>query len=160
MSEIIKWSELTRKQRDRLIGEKVMGDTYTCNVVPDFTTHQNPSRAGGIAFTHTTWLCPACGATGYYGKESLVAHEKPSPIPGYSASLDAAWLVVRKMNVPVEGKFDRYARFIDALESIVGSDLFFDLFYCDSASDDQHLTAERICIAALRAVGVQVEVQS
>lgn len=77
-------------------------------------------------------------------------------VPHYTTSLDAAWLVVHKMNEPIDGGYDLYAKFIDELTAIVGSDLFFDLFYCDPESDDRHLTGERICIAALRACGYTV----
>ena len=70
-------------------------------------------------------------------------------------NMSDAWQVVRAINKPVDGSHERYARFIDALIKAVGSDMFFDLFYCDPESDDQHLTPERICDAALWAIEPQ-----
>lgn len=67
-------------------------------------------------------------------------------------NLNDAWQVVRAINKPVDGSHERYARFIDALTKAVGSDMFFDLFYCDPESDNQHLTPARICDAALWAI--------
>jgi hypothetical protein len=68
-------------------------------------------------------------------------------------SLDDAWTVVRKMNQPQTGgetSYDYYHNFIERLKEIVGSDMFFDLFYCDK--DGDHLTPERLCQAAYLAV--------
>ena len=144
MSESIQWSALTPDQQDRIIAEKIMGVPAICSGA----LHQD-SRNSGF------WTCDTCAAFGHTAPPA--SHAPEVDIPAYSADLDAAMLVVRKMNEPHDGKFDRYARFIAELEKIVGSDMFFDLFYCDPASDDQHLTAERLCVAALRAVGVEVQ---
>lgn len=68
-------------------------------------------------------------------------------------SLDDAWLLVHKMNQPQENgetSYDYYHQFIERLKEIVGSDMFFDLFYCDK--DGDHLTPERLCQAAYLAV--------
>lgn len=65
-------------------------------------------------------------------------------------NLNDAWQVVRAINKPVDGSHERYARFIDALEKAVGSNMFFDLFYCDK--DGDHLKPTRICDAALWAI--------
>jgi len=88
------------------------------------------------------------------------AHEALRFLPSYTTSLDAAWLVVREMNKPLLDEItgfycERYATFVERLEQIVGSDMFFDLFYCDAESD--HLTPERLCLVALRACGVEID---
>lgn len=70
-------------------------------------------------------------------------------------SMDAAWQIVREMNEPVDGSYNRYAAFITALEKMIGSHLLFDLFYCDPVSGECHLTPERIYQAALQAMSEQ-----
>lgn len=78
-------------------------------------------------------------------------------IPDYTTDMGVAWQVVRMLNNPDSPAFpdyQDYARFIDALTEIVGSDLFFDLFYCDK--DGDHLNPNVICRAALQAHGVEV----
>ncbi len=119
------WEEMTPEQRDVLVAEKVMG-------------HETGEMPSG---TLMMW------------NDSGLMEE----IPRYTQSMDVAWLVVRMMNnsdSPTFHSYQGYADFIDALEKIVGSNLFFDLFYCDK--DGDHLTPERICKAALEAVGVDV----
>jgi len=135
VSDTIKWSELTPKQRDEEIHEKVMGHTRHT------VRHEVPSRAGGIAFisSYTTWQ------TG--GQET----------PRYSQCMDSAWLVVEKMKEPDadpgwEGNRSRFADFSDELVPFAESSSLFDVLWC--------ITPEAICIAALRACGFQVEVQS
>jgi hypothetical protein len=135
MSEIINWKVASR-QRDTIIAEKVMG------------WKQHPSD---IDETCTQWESPQ-------GDWYLLSDA--DGVPHYTTSMDAAWLVVRMMNVPHSPAFPDYrdyANFIDCLQEIVGSDLFFDLFYCDA--DGDHLTPERLCIAALRALGYTVETE-
>lgn len=143
MSEAIQWSVLMPVQRDLLVAEQVMGLDLHC-------TGRLTYGATDILFQQQVSVCLDCNAlvTTKRGQQLPAQHTRS--VANYSQSLDTAWLVVRQMNE--DGH--QYARFIDALEAIVGSEMFFDLFYCDQ--HDQHLTAERICIAALRAVGVEV----
>jgi len=151
MSEPINWKAMTPEQRNRCVAEKVMGFPSECfgalNVTP-CTPLSAPA--------YVVWTCDACFFVGS-GDSEVDAPKEHVPvihIPPYSTSMDTAWEVVRQMNKPINGKFDRYAAFIDHLEKIVGSNMFFDLFYCDE--NESHLTPERICIAALRACGYEV----
>jgi hypothetical protein len=123
----IKWAELTPGQRNALVAEKVFG------------------RIIERAMT--------------FGRLLMQKEDRPGlseEIPPYTTSMDAAWLAVRKVNESIDGSYARYATFVDELEQLIGSDMFFDLFFCDK--DGDHLTPERICIAALRTCGCKVEV--
>lgn len=151
----MKWAELNRRERDVLIHEKVMGKTEPeiCEFDPSMTVMTSGSEPDSF-----DWHCYKCGAHGKVTRDGYYQHQKA--IPHYTTSMDDVWQVVRHMNKPLEEfeetRFDRYQAFIDALQKLVGSDMFFDLFYCDKDCD--HLTPERICIAALRAVSVDAEV--
>jgi hypothetical protein len=139
----MKWSELAEEERDRLVHEKVIGASIgKCAGTAYYT-----GRIG-----EDEWYCEECKKY-YYDIEDGGKHD--APIPHYSTDMNAAWQIVREMNKPEFGSYDRYARFIDELEKIVGSELFFDLFYCHPEGD--HLNPDRICIAALKACGVEIE---
>lgn len=120
-----KWKEMAPRERDALIGEKIFGRQIERNGVTP-----------GLYIDH-------------------IFSDTREPVSCYSTRLNAAWLVVRRMNIPdAHGKYDLYAAFIEALEQIVGSDMFYDLFFCNPDDpSDEHLTPERICLAALKAVG-------
>ena len=142
------WDEMKPEERNRLIHEKVMHKPIFC-----------PGKIQ-LVQSPMAWYCDEC-------LQSWVLSEVEDyhtfmhfirKIPPYAQSMDAAWLVVRMLNNPDSPAFpdyQDYARFINALEEIVGSNLFFDLFYCDK--DGDHLTPERLCKAALIAVGVKLE---
>ena len=151
------WEEMTPEQRDRLVHEKVMGNPLEvqCTAIGDdiisMLRPEDHYRPNGW------WLCCECE---YIGHGEDHTHIRQLKIPPYTQSMDVAWLVVRMMNnsdSPPFHSYQGYADFIDALEKIVGSNMFFDLFYCDK--DGDHLTPERICKAALQAVGVDVKEQ-
>src|SRR5947209_2334851 len=92
---------------------------------------------GTLAEIESSWRCMSCGLEGDWDAFSAFMNHVALP-PRYSESMDAAWLVVRGMNTPDSSAFPNYqtySRFIDQLEKIVGSDLFFDLFYCDQDGD-------------------------
>jgi hypothetical protein len=157
MTEIIQWATLTPERRNCLVHEKVMGKSIKCSGHPITIVHRSPSRTQGEHFEYATWHCETCGK----GASQIAPeeHDAPGEIPNYSESLDAAWQLVRRVNNPNNPAFpdyQDYANFIECLEELVGSNLFFDLFYCDAEGD--HLNPERICIAALRAVGCEVQV--
>ena len=147
----MQWDEMNDKEKVRLLLEPVMGcfvleTTATGWRTAEFPKGRNapPGFHWPIAFWNTdaeVWVIKETG------DESLLF----DPLH----DLNDAWLVVREMNSPIDGSYDRYAAFIMALEKIIGSNLFFDLFYCDPASDECHLTPERTCQAALQAVGAE-----
>jgi hypothetical protein len=149
----MKWAELTPAERDALIAEKVMG-------VTDFRCTGTLSYDGdNTLYRHRYYVCQQCKTrltiTEYYLEKCALPTEHTKPIPAYSESMDAAMLVVREMNRSEDGTCERYDNFVNAFTSIVGSDMFFDLFYCDPDPTQDHLTPARICLAGLRTVGVE-----
>ncbi len=150
----IEWSSLTPEQKDALVAEKVMEWRPTLCEATEKDIFYAAESAEKVRI-----YCSKCG---YQDREGIIyrgivywVHSVPQP--HYTQSMDAAWLVVRMMNnsdSPTFHSYQGYADFIDALEKIVGSNMFFDLFYCDK--DGDHLTPERICKAALQAVGVEI----
>jgi hypothetical protein len=143
----MKWAELTDKDKARLILQHVIPHDMGENV--RFVFNQiEVSRGKPVNWPVAAWDEGAgCWWTRDIGSNWDTAFD---PLHNWND----AWQVVRMMNNPTPD-YQHYARFIDALEEIVGSTLFFDLFYCDK--DGDHLTPERICIAALKAVGVEIE---
>jgi hypothetical protein len=143
------WDTMTDKERVRLVLEHVMGyfileATATGWHTPEFPRGHDAVAIGfhwPIAFWNTDgdiWMTKDIGTDSTFF----------DPL----RDMNDAWVVVRRMNNsdnPDRPDYSTYARFIDALEEIVGSNLFFDLFYCDK--DGDHLTPERICKAALSA---------
>ncbi len=138
------WETMTPEQRDTLIHTEIMKRT------------QEPCHDGQLdPYMGGYWQCSCGWVSDFFIGNGTTDHT--IPIPRYTQSMDAAWLVVRMMNnsdSPTFHSYQGYANFIDALEKIVGSNLFFDLFYCDK--DGDHLTPERICKAALQAKGVEI----
>jgi hypothetical protein len=141
---------MAKEQRDQLVHERVMGHSPNEPCTGEFAPNPHDNQE--------TLYCPKCGACIFW--EESKKHKPLSP-PAYTSDMNAAWDVVRMVNNPnnpeVHPNYQTYRQFINHLQEIVGSDLFFDLFYCDHKGD--YLTPERICIAALKACGVEVEVK-
>src|SRR5579859_6474755 len=80
--EVIKWAALLPDQRDALVHEKVMGhkERAIC---------RSEQRYG---YDDGDWECGECGATGQWNNAMVGDHYQP--IPHYTQSLDAAWLVM------------------------------------------------------------------
>jgi transcriptional regulator with XRE-family HTH domain len=159
LSKPIKWNELSNKDKTRLILEHVL----KWRVFEDFDAYHSKLWEAGeyveIEFPVAYWhkeLEHWC----VYSKE-----EEDTGIFAPLINLDDAWVVVKEMNKPVNHpdwpfpKYAPYIEFIHVLEKIVCSTMFFDLFYCDPdpESDDQHLTGDRICLAALIACGIEID---
>lgn len=143
------WDTMTPEERNMLVHERVMGKPLEVPCTGAITWKPDPFNNKQLGY----WVCEF----GHHGVKHEAHFVKAAPLP-YTQSMDDAWLVVRRVNNPDSPAFpdyQDYARFIDALEEIVGSDCFFDLFYCDK--DGDHLTPERLCKAALIAVGVNLE---
>lgn len=159
------WKEMTTLQRNALIAENLFGwewipyDFYDCSLKDQIWLLPDGQSVADLKPGEWTW---------YLEEEAIFPEGSLFPLehkdkhilvdmPNYIGSMDTAMSVVRQMNEsdsPDYPDFATYARFIEELEKIVGSNLIFDLFYCDLEGD--HLTPERICLAALRARGVTV----
>lgn len=154
MTEAIKWRELTAEQRDALIHEKVMSQSLMCDTQLMVTKCHNPN----ISIPFYTWNCPACD---YMGSGNAPPHENSHlsklPVPYYTTSMDAAWMIVEKM------KEAKWGAFCCELDGVLTGHRW------DTARDKPYVTwfeqflyslnAEGICIAALLACGAQVDTQ-
>jgi ABA sandwich protein len=141
MSETIKWAELTTEQRNVLVHEKVMGKD------PQERCPGTPERTD-IA----DWYCAACHQNWL---------EKPPAvhtvvIPSYTTNMDAAWQVLTHMCHEPEWT-EQMMLFINYLDdgevvdrNVTRSEPIFTLTRLAA------LTPEAICVAALKACGVDV----
>lgn len=144
------WNALSERDRVRYLLEKVIGcfvleQTAQGWLMPEFPrgVHAPKGFHWPIAFWNTDCKCWGYKDIGDNGVTFL------DPLD----NMNDAWKIVRKMNEPQisgETSYGYYHNFIERLKEIVGSDMFFDLFYCDK--DGDHLTPERICQAAYLAV--------
>jgi hypothetical protein len=144
----MKWAEMTPEQKDALVAEKVMGWQW----VPAERFAPNAKKG-------TSWLLPEGGLLAVksdVGAEwKLIGDGRYMPrywIPRYTASMDAAWLVVEKMKESDQTLYELFIeallRFTDALEAGVNILIHFM----------RNLTPEHICLAALNAVWVEIEI--
>lgn len=147
MPDTLRWSALSPEQRNALIHEKVMGKRLTCGGTIEFSEHDVPSRAGGVAFTMTIWTCQRCGEVGS-GKPPE-CHEKLVPLPSYTTDMNAAWLIVEHITNPPTS----------ACEPYHSAGPRFALWFktADLWASTGQEAAEMICLHALKCVGVHLD---
>lgn len=131
----MKWAEMTPRQRDQFVAERVMGWDRNAPCPGRFVP-KDPEPDG--------LYCPTCQAEIAWGDKW--DHDTPIP-PAYTTDMSAAWSVLASFpdaSVEVHAHLGRYR--------------------CAIQSASQHGYAERmqspceaICLAALRAVGVSIE---
>lgn len=146
----MKWTEMTSEQKNALIHEKVMGVSLTCHATLDI------KRGQGFYF----WNCFECG---YFstGKDSPITNDHPRQmdIPPYTTDMNAAWLIIQKMSTRhhEQSEFldEPFARFTDELLPNRAGEIW--TAYNCMATEVAHWTAEKICMAALKACGVEIE---
>jgi hypothetical protein len=148
MSETIQWAALTPEQRNLLIAEKIMGWDATQPCTGTFLP-LDPEPDG--------LYCPKCGAEICWGDDE--EHHTPLP-PHYSESMDAAWMVLQEIvrRPKQDGAInDAFGKFADAMLYEDNHDAFSEIFPAYQIfSMAAEWTPERICIAALKAVGCEV----
>jgi hypothetical protein len=147
----MKWTEMSPRDKDALIFEKVMEGHAQC------TTTTVVCRMLGETFLH--WSCPTCGAEGtdrpVFGMQYV--HDKPG-MPAYTTSMDAAWQIMDHLKPGRAGvdavktedheTFMRRAVFVNILDT--------HGFGSWWSWPRERLCAE-ICKAALIACGVEIE---
>lgn len=153
----MKWAEMSKEERNLLIHEKVMGGQAHCpNSYPTITFN---------GYQILEWRCQQCGQTGRGGAVHdpttggyLVAHSIPN-IPPYTTDMNAAWLIIQKMptrhHEQAEFLDEPFARFTDELLPNRAGEIW--TAYNCMATEVAHWTAEKICMAALKACGVEIE---
>lgn len=138
----VKWQEWTPEQRNMFVAEKIMGWTQW---QPCDCTEADLVRNVGY---YRDIVCRVCGRDIEEDEGTEHSQEKP---PRYSESLDAAF----KMVVHVIGKhsntYERARAFFAELGKVEGP-----VHVIMSWADFRDLTADKLCIAALRAMGYEV----
>lgn len=128
MTTTIDWNELTPEQRDRLIDKKVIKSNDT----EDEHT---------IAWTGSDMLLEIT-------KQLLEKDDTTAlPIPRYTTSMDAAWLVVKRFTVGVELSYTPGRDCCCKIQPVIGEPVY-------GIAENP---AEAICIAALEATGYEVQ---
>ena len=146
--ETIKWSALTPVQRNELIAERVMGaQRVPC---PDQGQHYNLT----LNVVQNYWRCGTCGARSQGGNDMQFEHVQVFDCPKYSESLDDAWKIVEggiflevfihSLEVRSDGRSQRrYVCNVDHKGLYVGA--------------TGQTAPHALCIAALRAIGLEVQ---
>jgi hypothetical protein len=172
----MKWSELSPEQRNALVAESVMGIQRSdadplCQVyMPGREMLVSPVLSEENGYREFKASCMRCGwSTTLHihphnaDKSPLEMMTRHSPaIPHYSESMDAAWQIVKHLDDSLEvnktGKLCCWQFLGDIATSY---DAYSDHYGSDEAifslGDLAALTPEKICIAALRACGIEVE---
>lgn len=161
---IVKWSEVTPEERNKLVHEKVMELPLSMPCMGAITWKRDPfnNRERGH------WICEC----GYYGVTDDTLHFGLPSIPAYSTSMAAAWLIVEKMVARQEEEyytkhfewdgpaFKPSHRYLTSEGYPLGTTCWYvyiranDLieFVCAQTPQDA------ICLASLKVVGIEVEV--
>jgi hypothetical protein len=120
-----KWTEMSARERDALVAEKVMGWVDV--------------RSGGKENTPAHWFIGR-------GSDGLYHH-----IPNYTTRMDNAWEVAEKLKIaiiPQAGEPPQNMKYL----AEVGTEPFEPKIEVFAPTAPQ-----AICLAALRAVGVEIE---
>lgn len=147
---MIKWSELSNKDKVKLIITEIKKWPHVFEKYDEYydrlwETGNYVSIGYPVAVLH--------------GQRWTVFYEEEQDGCAFNPLLDmnAAWQIVVEMNKPQDGSYDRYGRFIEELERLIGSKLLFDALNTEKGNASYAISTESIAIAALKAVGVEVE---
>lgn len=152
---VIKWSEMTPDQRDRLVHERVMGHSpdEECSGIFWATTDTQTGERGS--------QCSGCGM--YYPVDDTIEyykHQQPNA-PSYTTDMNAALSLVARMYQEHRDKFWLALMHLitpknnppDYINSYMSYVDFYALF-----RGNLEITAQTFCIAALQTCGVEIEV--
>ena len=135
--EAIDWKTLTAEQRDILVAEKIF----------NWKQKECEGEIGELPTSSDGWSCQRCGHSGYWGDDN--AHQEIAK--HYSTNIGAAWLIVGKMRNDYDGSWLMTIEPHDLKPNLVTIFIGSNSYSCKHA-----FMAEAICIAALRAVGCEV----
>jgi hypothetical protein len=153
IKEAINWSMLTPIQRNELIAKHVMGTQYAvCPIAGQDRNHGNLNYGLFAGY----WRCQICGARSVGEADELFQHARViADCPKYSENMTDAWKIVEggiflevflhslEVRTTNEGSHWRYIANVALQGVYVGA----------SGMTAPHA----LCIAALRAVGVEVQ---
>ena len=145
----MKWDELTDKQRNKLVHEKVMNAPTVCSGKLQVTHGNGPN---GVFFVY---FCDICDLTGVCHSENDLPrkHTPEVDIPAYSTDMNAAWQIVEKLyeqfNVEITadlGMLSKYNALVFERDDVK----------CLGHGYSDTSMPEAVCRAALKAVGIEV----
>lgn len=128
MTNAINWSTLTSDEQDRIVAEKIMGwQAKIC----DYVDYEPISSV--------TWQCRSCGYCGRWD-DDFEHEELPSH---YTRSMDAAWKIAEHFK-----NSNGWIVFCENIAQIATSKEITSVLW--------YLSAEAICVAALRTCDFEV----
>jgi len=152
--ETYNWSQMSRDQRNRLIDTRVFGNPEFCPGQLIIEQKNNPSKTPGvIAWTYWLGQCTNCkfelsrGGKGDFPKQHAPQFEDR---PNYCEDMNAAMLIT------AHDQF-KFANLKYGRDSKEWECLLLPLGNRDEMRAMAETLPEAICIAALKAVGVEVE---
>lgn len=153
-TEPLYWNAMSPRERDAQIHEKVMGQSLVCKG----PLNVSPKLGGTSIPAFYLWDCSACD---YVDSGDTPPDDHPStlPVPHYTTSMDAAWQVMQHMAARFNPKdpygYEPFHRFTHDLFDTDNEELYPSYRYM--ANEVANWTPEKICLIALRAVGVAIE---
>jgi hypothetical protein len=144
MTETIQWHELTPAQRDQLVHIEIMH--RECPGEPG--KHQC-IYADGTPPT-VWWYCSTCQQRWLRNVPTEEMHSA-EVVPAYTTSLDATWEMLRHLIGNHSDTYERARRFFKELGGLDGP-----VHVIVGWADFRDLTADSLCVMALRAMGYEV----
>lgn len=145
-----KWAEMTSRERDECIHERVMGKQVYCPGAAVTEMVKNPSRIQGEYFEYLIWGCSTCGESG--SGAAPERHKIPRVLLPYSGSMGCAWMVVHHLAaILTYDQSKRFMRALITLEDTCEEQRFLPALDFDHLAK---LTPEWICQAALKALEI------
>lgn len=145
MSVVVQWAKLTPEQRDRLVAEKVMGwQKKPCPMIGRSWEEADP-----IGNDDTwSWQCRSCFVTFDHSSDwDVIEHAPMRDYLQYSQRMDAAMkIIARFQEVHIFYLKQRSQQYRVLIELASSSHVV-----------TMNSLSEAICVAALRAYGMEVE---
>ena len=136
------WEAMTPEQRDILVHTEIMQRT------------QEPCQAGQLdPFMGSYWLCSCGWVSDFYIGEGSTEHT--IPVPRYTQSMDAAWLVVEHFKGATLHVLLPCVTYYKAPDMRYSVKLYKDSEYNGYETTEKSMPLA-ICKAALQGVGVDV----
>jgi hypothetical protein len=142
-----KWSEMSPKQRDRMVAEKIMG----------YTVRKHGYYDGGFQSSSSVkrpayYLFDAEGNADWH-REHISEVAAWAGCPSYTTDMGAAWSVVRRMDTVHKDRFVPFAVYLGLL-TVHLEDVPSPRAFQMNLGRLSKITPEDVCFAALKALGI------